>query len=207
MFNFKELLKIFKINWKNIINETTPKDNKIKFSKSFIDNANTGIIINIISCILPALIYYNNITINLLRIGIMIALIILINNYKEKEINSTIVFVGFIIFALGMLGSALSCVFNLYRISYGVSNYLIHLLICGLETVSYAFMSIACIEFCKDARKKYDLEHQVKKNEEIKLTTIGVNDISMHAKSTCPYCNKEINDNDVFCSSCGKKIK
>lgn len=211
MFDFKELLKIFKTNWKNILNEILPKNNPEIIDENFANNFFSGAIISIISSIINILLYsaiYNQGT---LKIGVMVVGMIIINNYKNKKVNSTTLFIIFIISSLGMLGSFLSCILCMPSIIYGLifyglNNY-ITILCFVFDIIAYAFITVACIDFCKKARKSYDEVNRVVKEEAIKLKTIDVNDVSIHANKSCPNCNSTVNVDDLFCPNCGKKLK
>lgn len=210
MFNFRELLKIFKTNWKNIINEILPKDNKKVIDDGFTNNFNSGAIFCIVSVLLTGAIAVDIYAV--LRLGLMIAGMILFNNYKKKEVGSTAIFVLFVLSSLGMLGSFLSAVFCIpvliiTIIVHGIGSYVFSLFTYVLNVIGYAFITVACIDFCKAAREEYENSHKVVKEEQISLKTISVNDVAMHANINCPYCKSEVSFDDLFCQTCGKKLK
>lgn len=207
MFNFKRLLIIFKTNWKNVINETLPKGNSSLFSQTNIDDAFTGIILIVISSLFYCIFNINVIplVISIIRLILCGVLFCILNKYREKSINTIIVFILFVIASLNMLASFIASVIYLpiLFIKFNVILFILNL----VESVGFAFLVVTFIEFLNNAKNIYDKEHYVEKKEDIKLKTIDINDISMHATAMCDNCNYQVSKSDMFCSNCGKKLK
>lgn len=208
MFNFKRLLIIFKTNWKNIINETLPKGNSSILTETNINDIFTGMILIVISSLLSCIVNAEaiNLVISILRLIVCAVLLYISNSYKDKKITATIIFILLVISSLNMLSTFIASIIYLFTLFVNLNNLILFILNI-LETIGFTFLTATLIEFLYKARKEYDEEHFVEKKEEIKLKTIDINDISMHAIMKCDNCNCDLKESDIFCSNCGKKIK
>ena len=207
MFKFKRLLVIFKTNWKNVINETLPKGNSSILSQTYIDDIFTGIILIFISSLIYCIFNIKAISlaVSIIRLIICVALIIIIN--KGTKINSTTVFILFVIASLNMLASFIASIIYLPILFVNLIKALMFIFLNIVESIGFAFLVVTFIDFLKNARKEYDDDHYVERHEEIKLKTIDINDVSMHAIKICDNCNCKVIESDMFCSNCGKKLK
>lgn len=209
MFKFRRLSIIFKTNWKNVINETLPKDNSSLLTSTNVDDIFTGIIFIVISSLFYCIFDIKTVSIVLaiLRLIICGLLLVLLNRYKEKEVNAVIIFIVFVISSLNMLASLIASIMYLPAIFGYFINSLVLIIKNVGNLIGFAFLVSTSIDFLKKARKEYEEEHYIERKEDIVLKTIDINDVSMHATTKCDNCNRLVNASDMFCSFCGKKLK
>lgn len=209
MFDFKRLLIVFKTNWKNVINETLPKGNSSILNKTNIDDIFTGMIFIAISSLLYCVLNTDTISliVSIIRLIICGLLIYIINKYNNKKISSTIIFILFVVVSLNMLASSIASIIYFFSLLIKFKNALVLFALSSIEAIGFAFLVATFIVFLRQARKEYDDEHYVLKKEEIKLKTIDINDVSMHAVMSCDICGSRVIESDIFCSNCGKKLK
>lgn len=209
---FKNFKRVFQINWNNILNEISPRGNKLILDKDTITKMVEGIeIIGVSSVLVILLSWIINCNLYFLPIVILklviCGLLLIYISQKKSDKDPNVLFVGFIISSIAMVLSFLSIILFLPNLLNNMSGFILSLLFCLVDTLGFASIVVGLYDYLKLARKIYDDEHKVETSSEIKLSTIGINDISMHGEVKCSFCQNSISVNDIFCPICGKKLK
>lgn len=233
MFNLKNIQGLFKINYKNIFERISPKDNKTMMDKSNYNDILSGIIIVsissilyiIISIVLANYIINKNIVVsggvnlfgvnttgsinivNLLPliVSLLTTLYLMIN--KDTAQTSVIYYVLLCIDLILTVVSVFGVITSLASMSVHFIYGLLLLILDLSIILGYLFMINGLLLFCMDNRSKW-VDPNIKEEKcVIKLSSIDINDISLHANVVCKKCGYNITNHDLFCPNCGQKCE
>ncbi len=232
MFDFQILKKLAHYDWNKIIDETSPKGNKIKIDDASYQAIQSGSIIKILAALLMVFatlgLSYNlvRMTSGLTESGIssgisynfqifstgLIPIAILIYNslMRDKEQNSYPYFIGAIILAIETVSSLFSLVFMLFSFLISPIFSLIGIIAMLLSVLGNAFILVGAIEFAKRAHDLATADETKVAHPKIKTKAISTKDVAMHESPKykyCPNCGQALGKDNKFCSNCGHAVK
>lgn len=198
MFNFKELSKLMKYNYKNFLINMKPHDNKKQISDNTFYNLKSGLILLIIGYLVSLIVYalatplvdstsvnyfgisYASLVGNLLLVFYSLGVLAYTFKTREEEIDGKIYF-GILLIALVLMLILLFRVITFIGV-FSLSNLLgllgfIAVIICF---IGYGFVCVGIIDYLIILKRDYLNLTRVVKKVEIKTSTIDVDDVSMH---------------------------
>ena len=208
MFNFKEFSKLIKYKWLNIFDLTTPAGNESLLPDNSFKNIISGSVFKIVSDILlfVASFILCNIVINsteklftginiygindhvsivnyILPIVSILALVytLAMGKYKQNPIFQFSYGFYTVINFLYLLFMMIKC-HGAFTISTISGILMIFAIIFGI--IGNIFILIGCIDFCIKAKDEYREAHKEVVRTDIKTSTIGVDDVALHAAPT-----------------------